>query len=498
MAQSMHGLDLAVLVVYFSAILATGIYFWRRSRTVDTFTAAGRSLPGWVCGLSILATYVSSISFLALPGKAYASNWNPFAFSLSLPLATWIAVKYFVPYYKESGDISAYSHLERRFGTWARVYAGICYLLTQFARMGAVLYLMALPMSLLLGWDIRWIILITGAAVIVYTFMGGIIAVIWTDAIQCLILMAGAFLCAVLVFFSMPDGPGQLFSIASANHKFSLGSFGSSLAEPTFWVVLFYGMIINLQNFGIDQSYVQRYVASSSVNQARKGLWLGGLLYLPLSAGFFFIGTGLFAFYQSQPELLPEPLHDAAKADSVFPHFIVTELPNGLSGLLIAAIFAAAMSSLSTSLNSSATLILSDFYKRFFRKNASESESMRVLLVATVVWGGLGTALALAMIHVQSALDAWWMLSGIFSGGMLGLFLLGMISRKAGNPAACAGVICGVLVIAWMTFSRRLSGSLEYLRSPFHSFLITVFGTIAILLVGLFITKFVKNGTVKS
>ena len=364
--------------------------------------------------------------------------------------------------------------------------------------MGAVLYLMALPMSLLLGWDIRWIILITGAAVIVYTFMGGIIAVIWTDAIQCLILMAGAFLCAVLVFFSMPDGPGQLFSIASANHKFSLGSFGSSLAEPTFWVVLFYGMIINLQNFGIDQSYVQRYVASSSVNQARKGLWLGGLLYLPLSAGFFFIGTGLFAFYQSQPELLPEPLHDAAKADSVFPHFIVTELPNGLSGLLIAAIFAAAMSSLSTSLNSSATLILSDFYKRFFRKNASESESMRVLLVATVVWGGLGTALALAMIHVQSALDAWWMLSGIFSGGMLGLFLLGMISRKAGNPAACAGVICGVLVIAWMTFSRRLSGSLEYLRSPFHSFLITVFGTIAILLVGLFITKFVKNGTVKS
>ncbi len=483
--------DLAVLIVYFLAVLSVGLYFYRsgQSRTTAGFTAAGRSLPGWAVGLSIMATYLSSISFLALPGRSYAEDWNAFVFSLSLPPATWIAVRWFLPYYRASGEVSAYSHLEHRFGPWARLYAGLCYLLTQLARIGSVTFLMALPLSVLLEWDIRLVILLTGISVVVYTMMGGIIAVIWTDAIQSLVLMGGAGVCLLIMVLGLPEGPGQLFALAAAEHKFSLGSYGASLAEPTFWVVLVYGFTINLQNFGIDQNYVQRYVAARSDVEARKSVWLGGLLYVPVSAVFVFLGTALFAFYTAQPDLLPEAYRAEGMADRVFPYFIVTQLPPGVTGLLIAAIFAAAMSTISTSLNSSATLLLTDFYTRYLRPAASERESMRVLQIGTLVWGLLGTGIALAMINVQAALDAWWTLSGIFAGGMVGLFLLGMISRRAGNPAAATGVLLGVLVIVWMTLSPDCETLPEPLRSPLHSFLTIVVGTLTILLVGLLVSR---------
>ncbi|MCD6395511.1 MAG: sodium:solute symporter, partial [Planctomycetes bacterium] len=295
-------IDWGVLAVYFVGTMSIGFYFYRRSRSTEGFTAAGRSLPGWVCGLSIFATYLSSISFLALPGKAYATNWNPFVFSLSLPIATWIAVHYFLPYYRASGEVSAYAHLEKRFGPWARGYVSLFYLLTQLARMGVVMYLIALSLYVLLDWDIYAIILIIGASVTLYAFVGGIVAVIWADALQAIVLMIGAGVCSLIMLFGMPQGPGQVFAIAAEHDKFSLGSFGMSLAAPTFWVVLVYGVVINLQNFGIDQSYIQRYIASKSDKEARKSIWLGGLLYVPVSALFFFIGTQLFAYYQTHPD----------------------------------------------------------------------------------------------------------------------------------------------------------------------------------------------------
>jgi solute:Na+ symporter, SSS family len=481
-------LDLIVLVAYFAATLAVGLSFWRKSRSVAGFTAAEGSLPGWLTGLSILGTYVSSISFLALPGKAFASNWNSFAFSLSIPFAAWIAVRWFLPFYRRGGHVSAYTHLEERFGAWARTYASFCYLLTQIARVGTVTYLMALPMHVLLGWDIRLIIIVTGVTTTLYTFAGGIVGVIWTDAVQTVILMFGAVLCAVLMVFGLPEGPGQLFRLAAEHDKFSLGSFGPSLAEPTFWVVLVYGLVINLQNFGVDQNYVQRYHTSFSESEARKSVWLGALLYVPLSAVFFFIGTALFAYYSAHPEALPTVYRDPARSDSVFPWFIVSVLPSGVTGLLVASIFAAAMSTISSSLNSSATVFLNDYFLRFISPRATESGKMRALHVATAVAGAVGTALALAMIDVRSALDAWWKLAGIFGGGMLGLFLLGFLSRRADRPAAVIAVAVGVLVILWMSLSSRLTGDWAGFRSPFHDLLTVVFGTAALLLVGLLAT----------
>lgn len=476
-------LDFTVVCVYFAATMVVGLAFWRRSRSVSGFTAAEGKLPGWLTGLSILGTYVSSISFLALPGKAFATNWNSFVFSLSIPLAAWIGVKWFIPFYRGSGEVSAYAHLEDRFGGWARTYASTCYLLTQVARIATVTYLMALPMNVLLGWDIHAVILITGIVTTAYTFVGGIVGVIWTDAIQTVVLMVGAVLCAFLMLYKLPEGPSQMFAIAADHGKFSLGSFGGSLTEATFWVVLVYGLIINLQNFGVDQNFVQRYHTARTEAEARKSLLVGSLLYLPLSAVFFFIGTALFAFYSVYADALPVEFRDPARSDYVFSWFIVSELPSGVRGLLVAAIFAAAMSTISSSLNSSATIVLNDYYQRI-RPFASEVRKMKVLHLATIVSGVLGTASAVAMINVHSALDAWWNLAGIFSGGMLGLFLLGLLSRKTHERAAVAGVTAGVVVILWMGLSPKWGGEARIWSSSFHGFLTIVFGTAVILVVG--------------
>ncbi|MEX0332620.1 MAG: sodium:solute symporter [Puniceicoccaceae bacterium] len=493
MSSHISALDLWVLGIYFLAVLGIGYGFRRKSSSVDGFTAAGRSLPGWLTGLSILGTYVSSISFLALPGKAFIDNWNPFVFSLSLPISTWIAVRWFLPFYRNSSHVSAYEHLEERFGTWARIYASFCYLLTQLARMGTVMYLMALPMSVLLGWDIRIILLITGISVTIYTFLGGLVAVIWTDALQTVILILGALVCAFLMVSGLPEGPGQLIDIAVEHGKFSLGSFGLTLFESTFWVTLVYGLVINLQNFGIDQNYIQRYFAARSDAEARKSIWIGGLLYIPVSAVFFFIGTALFAYYSVYPQELPVSYTEGGMADSVFPHFIVSVLPAGITGLLIAAVFAAAMSTVSTSLNSSATIIMNDYFIRLFRPNATEKQSMRMLHGTTIVWGALGTLIAIAMTTVRSALDAWWTLAGIFGGGILGLFLLGFLSRKPKSSCALWGVVAGVTIILWMTLSPKMEFLPQFLKSPFHNFLIIVFGTATILGVGFLLTRFLSG-----
>ncbi|MDO4573694.1 MAG: sodium:solute symporter [Planctomycetia bacterium] len=487
-------LDLLVILVYLLGTVGFGCWFYFRSRSPEGFTSAGGSLPSVVVGLSIFGTYVSSISFLALPGKAFASNWNVFGLSLTIPLAAWIATRWFVPFYREVGAISAYAHLEDRFGTWARVYASVCYMLTQVARMGSVLFLLALPLHHLLGWDVRMIILVVGGLTAFYSMLGGIAGVIWTDAVQSVILIVGAATCAILLVFSMPEGPGQLFRIAAAHHKFSLGSFSlTDWNSATFWVVIWYGMAINLQNFGIDQNYVQRYLTAKSVDDARKSVWLGALLYLPISAFFLFIGTALFAFYTAQPQLLTDPqlVADVAagKGDGVFPFFIVHQLPVGVTGLLIAAILAAAMSTIGTSMNGCATLTLTDFYLRFFRKNASKREQMGVLYAGSFLWGAVGIGCAIWMIHAKGILDAYWMLAGIFSGGMVGIFLLGFLSRRATGTAALVGAVAGVLVITWMTLSMPKVGLIpEAWRCPWNELMITVCGTVTILLTGFALT----------
>lgn len=481
--QTLPAIDILVLILYLAAVVGLGCWLSRRNRTTNDFMAAGGTLPGWAVGLSIFGTYLSSNTFIGVPGKAFGENWNGFVFSLSLPFAAWVAVKWFVPFYRRTGEISAYHHLEKRFGPWARTYALGCYLLTQLARVGTILFGVSLGLSALTGWSVPVIIIAGGIAVTAYTLLGGIAAVIWTDVIQSLVLLVGALVIAGLLLANHPHGPGEALHIAANEGKFSLGSFGLDLTQSTFWVVFLYGVFINLNNFGIDQSFVQRYHAARDEKAAARSVWTGALLYVPVAALFFLIGSLLFSYYHASPELL-KPLvaqYPDGHADKVLPHFIATQLPLGAAGLLIAAIFAAAMSSIDTSLNSAATVTLKDFVQRHLNRGQTESDALRILRTATLVWGVLGTGVALAMIGQKSLLDAWWKLSGIFAGGMLGLFLLGLISRRANNAGALAGVIVGVLVICWMTFPDQLP---QALRSPFHAHMITVIGTLTIFGVG--------------
>ncbi|GGZ21142.1 sodium:solute symporter [Echinicola pacifica] len=489
-------IDLAIFLVYMLGILFFGVsFYFKKGRTTDDYMVGGRKLPAWAIGMSIFATFVSSISFLALPGNAYLGNWNSFVFSLSIPIAAWIAVKFFVPMYRELKSESAYYYLEERFGAWARTYASICYLLTQLARMGTILYLLALPMNALLGWDIATIIIVTGIAVIIYASMGGIEAVIWTDAIQGIVLILGAITCLLILLFSMPEGPGQVISIGQEHGKFSLGSMGISFTASTFWVILIYGLFINLQNFGIDQNYVQRYMSAKTEKEAIKSTWFGSSLYVPVSLLFFFIGTALFAYYQAMPELLPASLQTADAADKIFPYFIVNGLPKGLTGLLIASIFAAGMSTISTSLNSSATVILTDHYKKYINRTSSQKTNFRVLTISAVAMGILSILVSLAMTEVKSALDAWWALSSVFSGGVLGLFLLGYFSRRVKQMEAAIGVVLGLLVIGWMSLTPIFisEGPWISFRNPLHANMTIVVGTLVIFLTGFLLSK-VLNG----
>lgn len=490
----MNTLDFIIFIVFTLGVVLFGCSFFKKGSTADDFTSAGHSLPGWLVGMSIFATYVSSISYIGYPGKAFAGNWNAFVFSLSIPIASFFAAKYFVPFYRNSGSVSAYAFLEERFGRWARIYASACYLLTQIARMGSILYLLAVPMYILMGWNIHVVIIATSAAIIVYSMLGGIKAVIWTDAIQGFILIAGAVLCLILLLAGMPEGPSQAFDMAwnsPEGNKFSLGSFGGDLTTSTFWVCLIYGIFINLQNYGIDQNYVQRYHTAKNMKAAKFSALFGGYLFIPVSALFFLIGTALYSYYTAHPGLLPADI--AAKPDYVFPFFIVNGLPVGLRGLLIASIFAAGMSTVATSITSSSTIILTDYVKPFARSK-NDKRDVRVLKLSSVIVGVLGICVAIAMLSVESIIDAWWTLSSIFSGGMLGLFLLGYCVRRSGRTQAIVGVTCGVLVIGWISLARPLNLPGVHL----HEYLAIVLGTMTIFVVGFLLTAFLhprKNNT---
>lgn len=479
----MHGFDLLIFFLYLAGITLFGLSFYRKNKTSSAFTLGNKNIPRWVITLSFFATYVSSISYLALPGSAYLGNWNAFVFSLSIPVAAVIGMRVFVPLYRRVNSPSAYTFLEQRFGPWARVYASASYFLTQLMRIGTILYLLALTINSIFGWNLAAVIIITGVVVMIYSILGGIQAVLWTDAIQALILITGAIIACVFILFSLPEGPEQLFSIASGSHKFSLGSFGSDLSESTFWVVLVYGIFINLQNYGIDQNYVQRYLASKSERDAKRSAFNGGMLYIPVSLLLLFIGTALFSFYQAGSGTLSPELQAMENADAIFPFFIVNELPVGISGVLIASIFAAGMSTISTSYNSTATVFLSDYYRRFFKKKASEKDSMKVLYLSSLVISICGIGIALAMINVKSALDSWWKLASVFSGGMLGLFLLAMVAKSNRSAGAIIGVTAGVAVILWMSLSDIFFSEAN-LGMHFHTYLTIVFGTITIFFVG--------------
>lgn len=506
-------IDLAIIFVYLLSMVLVGFYFSRKNKSSDQFTKASGSIPGWAIGLSIYATFLSSNTFLGVPGKAFGTNWNAFVFSISMPFAAWAASKYFVTFYRNTGEVSAYTNLEKRFGPWARTYAVVCFLFTQFARMGSIFFGMALTLNALTGYSLAAIMIVMGICIILYTVMGGMEAVIWTEVVQGILKTLGALLILFLIIRELPGGVQQVYKIANDHHKFSLGTTTFNFKESSFWVVLLYGFFINLNNFGMDQNYVQRYHTAVSEKQAKKSIWLCVWLYVPASLLFFIIGAALFSYYQVNPDLADALKHSMAVekfgtaasstdithymaqlqptdyADKVMPHFMVNKVPTVCLGLIVAAILSAAMSTISSGMNASATVFTKDIYKRYFNKKATEKKELAMLYISTVVFGLIGLCTGLAMIGIKSILDIWWELSGIFAGGMLGLFLLGLISKQTKSPEALIAVIIGVIVILWMTFSDKIPDDYAYLRIALHKNMVIVVGTLTIFLAGVIITK---------
>jgi SSS family solute:Na+ symporter len=476
--------DKLILSAYFLGVILFGACFRKRSDTASGFMIAGGRLPGWAVGLSILGTFVSSVTFLAYPGQAYNFNWDVFLFSLTLPAAAVVASIVFIPLYRTRVTVSAYEYLEQRFGGWARVYGSISFMLGSLARIGMILFLVSLVIHQLTGWSYAAIIAATGVGVTVYTVLGGIEAVIWTDVVQVIVLVGGALLSVVLILLRMPEGPAQVFALAAAHDKFSLGSWAFDLAAPTAWVVVIYGIMENLRNFGVDQNYVQRYQTTTSTGAAVRSLWIAALGYIPVSALFLFIGTCLFAFYSVHVGLLPPALQGELAGDKIYPYFMVTQLPAGLRGILIAAIFAAAMSSIDSSLNCVSSLTLLDFYGRYVNRKADETKRIRMLRTYTILWGALGTFTGLAMIQVETALETAWQLAGVAGGGLIGLFLLGVCFRRNLRWQAAAAVIASVVSIAWASFARGLPEGLQWMECTWHPRMIGVIGTLTLLIVG--------------
>jgi len=473
-------IDIGILLIYSCVLIGMGIYYARKCRTADQFMVAGRSIPAWAAGLAVMSAYTSSISYIATPGKSFDSNWHPIIFSLCIFPVAWLVCKYAVPYYRKTQLISVYSFLEDRLGAWGRIYAALSFLLYMVGRVAVILYLVSLLLSTFVPWNITIVIVVIGLITIIYTLLGGMEAVIWTDVMQSVIMIAGILFCAVSLSMKVFAGPEPLIQSAFEAKKFSFGSWDLSLSSRTIWVMIIYGLTENLRNLLADQNYVQKYSSVPTERAAKRSIWIAMLIYIPLTAVFLYIGTTLFAFYSQSDKLAQAGI---TKGDEVFPYFIATEVPMGLKGLIIAAIVAAAMSTVDSALNCSATVMLLDFHKRYFKPDIGERASVLYLRLATVVWGLLGIGFAVLMIRAKSALDVWWQISGIFGGGILGLFILSLLRVRLRLWQGLVSIGVSIAVISWGTIARNLPASWQWIQCNLDGIIVGAAGTAALMIV---------------
>jgi len=486
MRGNLSTIDIGILFLYGCVMIGMGVYYTRKCRTAEQFMVAGRSIPAWAAGLAVMSAYTSSISYIATPGKAFDSNWHPIIFSLCILPVVWLVCKYAVPYYRETQLISVYSFLEERLGSWGRIYAALAFVLYMIGRVAVILYLAGLLLSTFVSWNIGVVIIVIGLITIIYTLLGGMEAVIWTDVVQSVIMIAGILFCAVSLSIHVFSGPEPLIQAAIDNNKFSFGSLKFTLAsqkhlfDRTIWVMIIYGITEALRSLLADQNYVQKYCSVPTEREAKRSIWIAMLIYIPLTAVFLYIGTTLFALYSQGNELAQAGV---SRGDEVFPYFIATQVPAGFKGLVIAAILAAAMSTVDSALNCSATVLLLDFHKRYFNPDIGERASVVFLRLGTVVWGFLGTGAALLMIRARGILDVWWQISGIFGGALLGLFLLAFLRIRLHLWQGLASIGVSIAVISWGTFARSLPASWRWAQCNLDGIIVGAAGTAALMVV---------------
>ena len=461
-------LNWTVLAAYLIGMVLLGYYFMRREGGAGDFFTGGGRVPWWAAGMSIYATMLSAITYMAYPAKAFATDWTYYPMLVTILLVSFPVIRYYLPFFRRLNVTSAYEYLERRFNAATRLMASALFIVFMVARMALVLYLPSLALTAVTGIDIYVCIVLMGCVTIVYCTMGGVEAVVWGDVVQGFILVGGAVLAAGFLIFGTEGGFEGFLAIGSEAGKFRLFDWSFDYRSATFWVIILGGMANNLISYTSDQTVIQRYLTTKDERSARQSILMNGAMSVGVSIVFFVIGAGLYTFYKTNPAAMDFTMQ---KTDVIFPFFMMSQLPAGVAGLLIAAVFAATMSTISSNINSVATAFSIDFYKRR-RPQTGDKEMLRVARRACVAAGVIGMAIALLMAtwEILSLLDFFQEILGLLSGGLGGLFLMGIFVPRIGGKAALTGFVCGVTAV----FVTKYCTEASFLLYGFISMLVSV------------------------
>ena len=442
-------LNWTVLILYLVAMLGMGIYFMRRENGAEDFFKGGGRIPWWAAGISIYATMLSAITYMAIPAKAYATDWTYYPMLWMIPVVGFPVIWYYLPYFRRLKAASAYAILEERFNLATRMMASTLFCIFMVARMALVMYLPSLALTAVTGIDIYLCIILMGLVTIVYCTMGGVEAVIWGDVVQGCILVGGAIFAALYLWGNTEGGFSGAWQLAVDNDKMRLFIWSLDYRRVTFWVAIIGGGLANnLISYTSDQTVIQRYMTTKDEKSAGRSILVNGFMSVFISVSFYFIGTGLYTFYKTHPQSLDITMQ---QGDAIFPYFMMSQMPAGIAGLLIAAIFAATMSTISSNINSVSTAFSVDFIQRF-RPSIKDSTLLRVARWTCIVSGlmGLGIALLMATWDIASLLDYFNTILGLLTSGLGGLFVMAVFFPRIKGRAALTGFIAGELVVFLM------------------------------------------------
>lgn len=449
--RALGWLDWSIIGAYLAGMLAIGFYLWRRSRMASTseFFLGSRTIPFWAAGVSMFATNTSSISYLAVPAKAFDTDWQYMMSKVVTVFALMAVAFWIIPMFRRLNLVSVFTYLEARFHPAIRMLSSALAILMHVGgRMGVVLFLPALAIGTITGTNVIFCILVIGVCTIIYTTLGGMKAVVWTDFFQVVVLFGGAFF--AIGFIVNAVGASEIYETAMKFDKTRMLNFSLDFTTPTIWGFLILYTFDTVLTFPKDQVLMQRVLSTPSEKAASRSVWLFAFILLPAGFVFYIIGTTLFAYYRANPGRL-DPL---LPVDAVFPAFIGTELPHGITGIIIAGLFAAAMGTLSGTINSVATLLSVDFYERLRREPPTQKQSVRFAEWMTVLIGLTGIVLAviLSRLDVRSLLDLTIELFGLLGGSCAGAYTLGMFTKRANWQGTAIGIIAAtaVTLICWL------------------------------------------------
>jgi SSS family solute:Na+ symporter len=499
MNNALHWVDLSIIFVTILFTIGVGLYFSKSQKNSDKYFSGGKKIPSWVIGMSIFATLISSVTFLAYPSAAYTSNWILLVQGLMVPIVLVSMIWIIVPLFRRIIRLSAYEYFERRFGVFARMYSSVAFSLTHFSKMGTVLYLLALALNSVGGIPITTTILVIGFAIVIVTLLGGIEAVIWMDMIQGFLLIIGGVICLLILLFLPEGGPSFTIGKALEWRKIGFGPYNLDFAQLTFIVMVCNGIFYAIQKYGTDQTIVQRYLTAKDERGAKKAAYIGVFASVPVWTLFMCIGTALFVFYKTTGN----PLPDGMKADQIFPFFMQTQLPVGVVGLVLAALLSAAISSLASDMNSLSAVCVQDYYQRF-KPNCTDRQRLNwgrffVLLSGL---GCIGVALLYAAWEGEGVLGIVFELYAIFSAGIVGIFLLGLLSKKANKQGLYAGIVACVLFTAYALLTStkiEIGGEKQVILDlgkynfPHHKYMLGVYSHIIVFVVGYLASFFFKS-----